>query len=192
MELTEGSDRAGVTCGGIDDEVRRRGSMLRMGAGRCRASPGVWAARLDSWWTWDGAAGVKEVRRSTAARKRGDGPSSPVVASGRNSRRGVAELGVNGFGDAPGASAKTLRGLVEVGVRRSGVAAAAQSLCAAGWHGAGGARFSWWQPRGGEGAGVRGGLKKGPAISACGFGRQVTRFAAGITAWPLRDRKSVV
>ena len=59
------------------------------------------------------------------------------------------------------------------------MAAVAQSLYAAGWHGAGGARFSWWQPRGGEGARVWGSLKKGPAISACGFGRQVARFAAG-------------
>ena len=86
MVLTEGSDRAGVTCGGVDDEVRRWGSMLRTGVGCCGASPGIWAARLDSWWTWDGAAGVKEVRRSTAARNWGGGPSSPVVASGRNSR----------------------------------------------------------------------------------------------------------
>jgi hypothetical protein len=39
-------------------------------------------------------------------------------------------LGVNEFGVALGASAKTLRGLVEVGMWWSGVATAAQSLCA--------------------------------------------------------------
>ena len=41
MVLTEGSDRAGVMCGGVDDEVRWRGSMLRTGqvaAGLLRAS----------------------------------------------------------------------------------------------------------------------------------------------------------
>ena len=62
LMLTEGSDRAGVTCRGVDGEVRRRGSILRTRTGHCRDAPDSRAPQVDSRNTCGGATGVREVR----------------------------------------------------------------------------------------------------------------------------------
>ena len=96
--LTEARNRPGAQRSVLDDEVRRRGIDTAHGAGRCGASSGVWVARLDSWWTWDGTARVKEVRRSTAARNWGGGrahlrfvwvkiPANPIARHRGKGRR---------------------------------------------------------------------------------------------------------
>jgi hypothetical protein len=130
-----GSYRGLVVAGVAARGGRQRGPVAERRqcsrTGCCGGTPGAWIPRAASGSCCETKGAVSEAEASTAAWNHGGGRvllhwrPSEIPGEARPS------LGVNEFGDALGASAKTLRGLVVVGVWWSGVTAAAQSLCAA-------------------------------------------------------------
>ena len=113
------------------DDVTRRRSGRSSGTSRCRASPGVWAARRDSWLSCGGPTGIREARGSPAVRNRGGGTAYRRCVPGEIPGAGVTRSGAKELEDAPVVEAEPVRSLDRAQVRRGGGNPAAQSLAPA-------------------------------------------------------------